>query len=132
VFFLLQDPSSAIPVGTLLAIFITFVSYISYAFMMGGCILRTASGNVTEYLLVKGEAEEWRMFSNCTDRSCPYGLHNDSQVCLLTMYDISTLYSFYIIFTYTFITLLVLNSVVFWDVTQRMLVKHQSLCTIYL
>jgi hypothetical protein len=49
--------------------------------MMGGCVLRTASGNVTEYLQVKGEPDEWAVFSNCTDRSCLYGLHNDSQVC---------------------------------------------------
>ncbi|PNF22995.1 hypothetical protein B7P43_G10392 [Cryptotermes secundus] len=75
----LKDPSSAIPVGTLLAIFVTFLSYIGYAFMMGGCVLRTASGNVTEYLQVKGEPDEWAVFSNCTDRSCLYGLHNDSQ-----------------------------------------------------
>ena len=91
---LLQDPSSAIPLGTLLAILITFLSYISYAFMMGGCVLRTASGNVTEYLQVKGEPEDWRAFSNCTERSCLYGLHNDSQVCLIILYDISTLCSF--------------------------------------
>ncbi|KAJ4451627.1 hypothetical protein ANN_03096, partial [Periplaneta americana] len=75
----LKDPSSAIPIGTLLAIFVTFFSYVAYAFMMGGCVLRTASGNVTEYLQIKGETDEWSIFSNCTDRSCLYGLHNDSQ-----------------------------------------------------
>jgi hypothetical protein len=53
--------------------------------MMGACVLRTASGNVTEYLQVKGEPEEWRLFSNCTERSCPYGLHNDNQVCLIVL-----------------------------------------------
>ncbi|PSN39492.1 Bumetanide-sensitive sodium-(potassium)-chloride cotransporter [Blattella germanica] len=75
----LKDPSSAIPIGTILAIIVTFVSYIGYAFMMGGCVLRTASGNVTEFLQVKGTPDEWSIFSNCTDRSCPYGLQNDSQ-----------------------------------------------------
>jgi solute carrier family 12 sodium/potassium/chloride transporter 2 len=79
----LQDPSSAIPIGTLLAILITFISYVCYAFMMGGCVLRTASGNVTEYLQVKGEPNEWAVFSNCTDRPCLYGLHNDNQVCMM-------------------------------------------------
>ncbi|XP_021936563.1 bumetanide-sensitive sodium-(potassium)-chloride cotransporter-like isoform X2 [Zootermopsis nevadensis] len=75
----LKDPSSAIPIGTLLAIVITFLSYVGYGFMMGGCVLRTASGNVTEYLQVKGEPNEWTIFSNCTDRPCMYGLHNDNQ-----------------------------------------------------
>ncbi|KAJ9588117.1 hypothetical protein L9F63_018508, partial [Diploptera punctata] len=75
----LKDPSSAIPIGTILAIIVTFVSYVGYAFMMGGCVLRTASGNVTEYLQVKGTSEAWSVFSNCTGRSCPYGLQNDSQ-----------------------------------------------------
>lgn len=51
--------------------------------MMGGCVLRTASGNVTEYLQVKGEPNEWAVFSNCTDRPCLYGLHNDNQVCMM-------------------------------------------------
>jgi hypothetical protein len=57
--------------------------------MMGGCVLRTASGNVTEYLQVKGETDEWTIFSNCTDRSCLYGLHNDSQVCHSVFYDMN-------------------------------------------
>jgi solute carrier family 12 sodium/potassium/chloride transporter 2 len=80
----LKDPSSAIPLGTLLAIFVTFLSYICYAIMMGGCMLRTASGNVTEYLQVKGEPAEWRLFSNCTERTCLYGLHNDIQAMELS------------------------------------------------
>jgi len=63
--------------------------------MMGGCLLRTASGNVTEYLQVKGEPAEWRLFSNCTERTCLYGLHNDIQVCHFVLFYIRTLCSFY-------------------------------------
>lgn len=42
----LKDPGSAIPKGTLLAILITYVSYIGYAFMMAGSVVREASGDV--------------------------------------------------------------------------------------
>nr|CAD7572223.1 unnamed protein product [Timema californicum] len=78
----LQDPSSAIPIGTLLAILVTFLSYVGYAFMMGGCVLRDASGNVTEYLRAVAEnpEEPWAIIANCTDRSCRFGLENDNQV----------------------------------------------------
>lgn len=41
----LQDPGSAIPLGTLLAIGVTAVSYIGYGFMSGGCFMRRATGN---------------------------------------------------------------------------------------
>nr|CAD7196808.1 unnamed protein product [Timema douglasi] len=77
----LKDPSSAIPIGTLLAILVTFLSYVGYAFMMGGCVLRDASGNVTEYLRAVAEnpEEPWAIIANCTDRSCRFGLENDNQ-----------------------------------------------------
>nr|CAD7437551.1 unnamed protein product [Timema bartmani] len=77
----LKDPSSAIPIGTLLAILVTFLSYVGYAFMMGGCVLRDASGNVTEYLRAVAENPEnpWAIIANCTDRSCRFGLENDNQ-----------------------------------------------------
>ncbi|KAL0271584.1 UNVERIFIED_CONTAM: hypothetical protein PYX00_008636 [Menopon gallinae] len=77
----LKDPSSAIPKGTLLAIFITFLSYLGYAFMMGGCMLRDASGNITEYLigLEESESDPLTYVTNCTDRQCDYGLENDNQ-----------------------------------------------------
>ncbi|KAK7794717.1 hypothetical protein R5R35_009612 [Gryllus longicercus] len=75
----LKDPSSAIPIGTLLAILVTFVSYVAYGFMMGGCMLREASGNITEYIAVINTSESWSIFTNCTDRDCRYGLHNDIQ-----------------------------------------------------
>ncbi|XP_046400819.1 solute carrier family 12 member 3-like isoform X1 [Ischnura elegans] len=77
----LKDPSKAIPIGTLLAIAVTFLSYFGYAFMLGGCTLRDASGNVTEYYLALNDSlpDPWTYLKNCTDRTCNYGLENDSQ-----------------------------------------------------
>jgi len=40
----LKDPTDAIPKGTLLAIAITCVSYLSYGVLSAGCSLRHASG----------------------------------------------------------------------------------------
>lgn len=50
---LLQDPGSAIPKGTLLAIGITFVTYIVYPFMLAGSVIRDASGNHVVYVCDK-------------------------------------------------------------------------------
>ncbi|KAF4526779.1 hypothetical protein B566_EDAN012319 [Ephemera danica] len=77
----LKDPGSAIPLGTLLAIAVTFVSYFGYAVMLGGCVLRDASGNVTEYMMGYNESVEnaYNYVTNCTGRECVYGLEVDSQ-----------------------------------------------------
>ncbi|XP_043285167.1 bumetanide-sensitive sodium-(potassium)-chloride cotransporter [Venturia canescens] len=87
----LKDPQSAIPKGTLLAILLTTLSYLLMAFMIGGSVLRDASGNVTDLLshvatenLTSGEALDrpWSIYGtdfNCTN-SCPYGSHNSFQV----------------------------------------------------
>lgn len=78
-----QDPGSAIPLGTLLAIGVTFVSYFGYAVMIGGCVLRDASGNVTEYLTAFNETgglDPYSIVSNCTGRQCEFGIETDSQV----------------------------------------------------
>ncbi|KAG8226577.1 hypothetical protein J437_LFUL007269 [Ladona fulva] len=68
----LKDPSSAIPKGTLLAIFITTVSYIIFILLAGASVLRDATGNVTD---ISGWA-----FTNCSEGSCHWGLHNSFQV----------------------------------------------------
>ncbi|XP_046400553.1 bumetanide-sensitive sodium-(potassium)-chloride cotransporter-like [Ischnura elegans] len=68
----LKDPSSAIPKGTLLAIFITTISYIVFILLAGASVLRDATGNATE---VTGWA-----FANCTGTQCHWGLHNSFQV----------------------------------------------------
>ncbi|XP_046677992.1 LOW QUALITY PROTEIN: bumetanide-sensitive sodium-(potassium)-chloride cotransporter-like [Homalodisca vitripennis] len=76
----LKDPSSAIPKGTLLAIGTTFLSYIAYAIMMGGCMLRDAVGNVTLVMESEGlpRAELYEQLGDCNG-TCRYGLHNDNQ-----------------------------------------------------
>jgi len=83
----LKDPASAIPTGTLLAITVTYISYIGYAFMMGGCALREASGNLTEYLMTQDSLVNgtelpigFQAYDNCTDRECEYGMYNSAQV----------------------------------------------------
>ena len=42
--FIEQNPGEAIPKGTLLAIAVTFVTYIIYPFMLAGSVVRDASG----------------------------------------------------------------------------------------
>ncbi|XP_076393216.1 sodium chloride cotransporter 69 [Megachile rotundata] len=44
----LKDPQTAIPKGTLLAILLTTISYIFMAFMVGGTVVRDASGDVND------------------------------------------------------------------------------------
>ncbi|XP_012217293.1 bumetanide-sensitive sodium-(potassium)-chloride cotransporter [Linepithema humile] len=44
----LKDPQSAIPKGTLLAILLTSLSYLLMAIMVGGTVIRDASGNVND------------------------------------------------------------------------------------
>ncbi|XP_029733780.2 bumetanide-sensitive sodium-(potassium)-chloride cotransporter isoform X1 [Aedes albopictus] len=65
----LKDPATAIPKGTLLALVISAISYITFVFFAGGAALRDASGNLTD--LVNGT------FVACANGSCDYGIHND-------------------------------------------------------
>jgi solute carrier family 12 (sodium/potassium/chloride transporter), member 2 len=47
----LKDPASAIPKGTLWALLITAISYVSFVFFAGTAALRDASGNLTEMIM---------------------------------------------------------------------------------
>ncbi|CAG7838639.1 unnamed protein product [Allacma fusca] len=85
----LKDPESAIPKGTLLAIGITYLSYIVFALMMGGSVLREATGDLDQYLsglnISAEEANElgFKFYTDCqngTDYICSYGLLNNPQV----------------------------------------------------
>ena len=67
---LLQDPQSAIPKGTMLAIFITTLSYVGFAIICGATVLRDASGDVADFF--NGT------LTNCTG-SCEWGLQNSFQ-----------------------------------------------------
>nr|AJO70198.1 sodium-chloride cotransporter [Cherax cainii] len=68
----LKDPSGAIPKGTILAIIITYFSYMILVLLSGAVEVRDATGNITQ--VADGS------FTNCTDTICEYGLSNSSQV----------------------------------------------------
>lgn len=68
-----QDPASAIPKGTLLALLISMISYVTFVFFAGAAALRDASGNVGD--IVNGT------LSNCANNfECKYGLFNSYSV----------------------------------------------------
>lgn len=72
-----QDPQVAIPKGTFLAILVTTLSYIWFAFTAGAIVVRDASGNET---LVQNYTE---LITNCnfTEKGkCEYGLMNSMEV----------------------------------------------------
>jgi hypothetical protein len=51
--------------------------------MVGSCVLRDASGNMTEYMMGFNESEPLKYIANCTGRTCDYGIATDSQVRIL-------------------------------------------------
>ena len=71
--------------GTLLAIAVTFCSYIGYAAMVGGCYLSEASGIEEEYWAAMNNNDSIIHFDNCdviarNGTPCSYGSSNDYQV----------------------------------------------------
>lgn len=86
----LRDPSTAIPKGTLLAILVTFMTYIGYGMMVGGCAISQASGDADEYFAtINNNLTEGMMaFDNCSVEArkalnltlCQYGTSNDQQM----------------------------------------------------
>lgn len=70
---LFQDPGTAIPKGTLLAILISSASYLVMAVIIGATVVRDATGDAAD--LVNDT------FKNCLPGECRYGLHNNFQVC---------------------------------------------------
>ncbi|XP_035736946.1 bumetanide-sensitive sodium-(potassium)-chloride cotransporter-like isoform X3 [Vespa mandarinia] len=104
----LKDPQSAIPKGTLLAILLTTLSYILMAIMVGGSVMRDASGDINDlrttvnnsyvvqsFFDVRNDTSEenvtiagnwsetiWSVYDtkfNCTS-GCNYGTHNSFEV----------------------------------------------------
>uniref|UniRef100_A0A665WTL4 Solute carrier family 12 member 3-like n=1 Tax=Echeneis naucrates TaxID=173247 RepID=A0A665WTL4_ECHNA len=82
----LKDPAVAIPKGTLMAILWTTISYLGIAITVGSCVLRDASGNMTDILMGNitdgcvglGCKLGWN-FTECIEsHSCKYGLANNS------------------------------------------------------
>lgn len=68
----LKDPASSIPVGTLLALLISMISYVTFVFFAGGAAIRDASGHV-----VNGTMAMCDPFSKI---GCESGLHNSYSV----------------------------------------------------
>ncbi|XP_072372957.1 solute carrier family 12 member 2 isoform X2 [Scyliorhinus torazame] len=86
----LADPQLAIPKGTLLAIVITTIVYAGAAISTGSCIVRDATGNLTDAIIpgtltncTKAACKLGFNFSSCATNKCSYGLMNDFQVMTL-------------------------------------------------
>ncbi|KAM4714893.1 solute carrier family 12 member 3-like [Anableps anableps] len=84
----LKDPATAIPKGTLMAIFWTTLSYLGIAVTVGSCVVRDASGNKS-HILTGNNTDGcvglacnlgWN-FTDCSQsQSCEYGLANSVKV----------------------------------------------------
>ncbi|XP_038660633.1 solute carrier family 12 member 2 isoform X2 [Scyliorhinus canicula] len=86
----LADPQLAIPKGTLLAIVITTIVYAGAAISTGSCIVRDATGNLTDAIIpgtltncTNAACKLGFNFSSCAANKCSYGLMNDFQVMSL-------------------------------------------------
>ncbi|XP_053556068.1 solute carrier family 12 member 2-like [Bombina bombina] len=82
----LEDPQSAIPKGTMLAIFISTATYLAVAVASATCIVRDATGNITDAFsnntseCLSAACMLGYNFTACEDSSCKYGLLNNFQV----------------------------------------------------
>ena len=84
----LKDPVTAIPKGTLLAVGITYLSYVLTGVLSAGCSIRYASGSIPEVefsrnLLNDTMIEEMNItqaFDDCESRECQYGLIPSQQM----------------------------------------------------
>ncbi|XP_042257167.1 solute carrier family 12 member 10, tandem duplicate 1 [Thunnus maccoyii] len=84
----LKDPATAIPKGTLMAIFWTTISYLVIAVTVGACVVRDASGNITDILT--GNITEgcvglgcglgWNFTECIQTQTCKYGLAKNFEV----------------------------------------------------
>ncbi|XP_045919774.1 solute carrier family 12 member 3-like [Micropterus dolomieu] len=84
----LKDPATAIPKGTLSAIFWTTVSYLLISVTVASCVVRDASGNITDILT--GNITDdcvglscnlgWNFTECIQSQSCEYGLANNLKV----------------------------------------------------
>uniref|UniRef100_W5N6P4 Solute carrier family 12 member 1 n=1 Tax=Lepisosteus oculatus TaxID=7918 RepID=W5N6P4_LEPOC len=82
----LKDPQAAIPKGTMLAIFITTVTYLGVAVCVASTVVRDATGNVNHTVAAgtscNGSAACYLGydFSSCRTQRCSFGLMNNFQV----------------------------------------------------
>uniref|UniRef100_A0A670ZMA9 Solute carrier family 12 member 3 n=1 Tax=Pseudonaja textilis TaxID=8673 RepID=A0A670ZMA9_PSETE len=84
----LKDPAVAIPQGTLMAIFLTTISYLAIAATIGACVVRDASGSLNDTLVSNftggdcvglGCGYGWNFTECSVTQTCEYGLANDYQ-----------------------------------------------------
>ncbi|XP_043952795.1 solute carrier family 12 member 3-like isoform X2 [Gambusia affinis] len=84
----LKDPATAIPKGTLWAIFWTTFSYLVIAVTTGSCVVRDASGNIS-HILTGNNTDGcvglacklgWNFTACSQTRTCQYGLANNFNV----------------------------------------------------
>ncbi|KAK1785240.1 hypothetical protein P4O66_018637 [Electrophorus voltai] len=81
----LKDPQGAIPIGTLLAIFITGITYLGIALCVSATVVRDATGNLND-TITPGAKCNFSVacnfgydFSICRTTKCQYGLMNNFQ-----------------------------------------------------
>lgn len=71
----LKDASSSIPMGTLLALLISMLSYVTFVFFAGAAAVRDAGGFVNNTIV------------DCIPKiNCTYGLHNSYAVSIYNKY----------------------------------------------
>ncbi|XP_017321155.1 solute carrier family 12 member 1 [Ictalurus punctatus] len=82
----LKDAQAALPIGTLLAIFITGITYLGIALCVSATVVRDATGNVND-TITPGSSCNFSTacdfgydFSACAVTKCHYGLMNNFQV----------------------------------------------------
>uniref|UniRef100_A0A3Q1I3Q7 Solute carrier family 12 member 10, tandem duplicate 1 n=1 Tax=Anabas testudineus TaxID=64144 RepID=A0A3Q1I3Q7_ANATE len=86
----LKDPNVGIPKGTLLAVFWTTLSYLALPITVGSCVVRDASGNITDHISANFTGPctglacnfGWNFTDCISTQSCQYGLANNLQVPL--------------------------------------------------
>lgn len=96
-----QDPQTAIPKGTFLAIIITTISYLWFALTAGACVLRDANGNIE---LALNSTDLVRNCSFDPSGVCKYGLMNYYEVSYIRQFTtnifiIISCFAFFILFS---------------------------------
>uniref|UniRef100_A0AAX7UJS6 Solute carrier family 12 member 10, tandem duplicate 1 n=1 Tax=Astatotilapia calliptera TaxID=8154 RepID=A0AAX7UJS6_ASTCA len=94
----LKDPATAIPKGTLMAIFWTTISYLMISVTVASCVVRDASGNMTDILTGNltdgcvglGCKMGWNFTDCIQQKNCEYGLANNSKVLVSGFYYLIT------------------------------------------
>uniref|UniRef100_A0A669CGV3 Solute carrier family 12 member 10, tandem duplicate 1 n=1 Tax=Oreochromis niloticus TaxID=8128 RepID=A0A669CGV3_ORENI len=94
----LKDPATAIPKGTLMAIFWTTISYLMISVTVASCVVRDASGNMTDILTGNltdgcvglGCKMGWNFTDCIQQKNCEYGLANNLKVLVSGFYYLIT------------------------------------------